>query len=119
MLQVIGGFLVFETLNISYDSIINYNQLYAQALYLFNNGFQYYFDKEDIKKIELNNQKYKQSSQEEEYVEKYFSIPKNSKDEEKVFMNATEVVEYLKNRISINVNFSVVSVGKMFKSKRL
>lgn len=119
LMDVTGNrrFLVFETLDINYKSTINYTQLYAQALHLFNSGFQHYFDKEDIKRIELNNEKYKQTSQEEDYVDKYFSLPSKSVDEIKVFMNATEVVEYLKNQISVHVNFNVISIGKLLKAK--
>ena len=119
LMDVTGNrrFLVFETLNINYKSTIDYTQLYAQALHLFNTGFQHYFDKEDIKRIERNNEKYKQSSQEDEYVEKYFSLPEFTEDEERVYMNATEVVEYLKNQISIHVSFNVVSIGKLLKAK--
>ncbi len=119
LMDVTGNrrFLVFETLKIDFKSLINHTQLYAQALHLFNNEFQHYFDKEDIKKIERNNQKYKQSNQEEEYIEKYFSLPKHVENEEQIFMNATEVVEYLKNQISININFNVVSIGKLLKAK--
>jgi len=119
LMDVTGNrrFLVFETLNIDYKSTINYTQLFAQALHLFNSGFQHYFDKEDINRIELNNEKYKQTSQEEDYVEKYFSLPSNTEDEIKVYMNATEVVEYLKNQISIQVNFNVINIGKLLKAK--
>ena len=119
LMDVTGNrrFLVFETLEINYKSTINYTQLYAQALHLFNSGFKHYFDKEDIKRIELNNEKYKQTSQEEDYVNKYFSLPSNTEGEVKVFMNATEVVEYLKNQISIHVSFNVISIGKLLKAK--
>lgn len=119
LMDVTGNrrFLVFESNEIDYKLKINYEQLYAQVMYLYTTGFKHYFDNEDIKRIELNNEKYKQTSIEEEYIDKYFSVPKFSEDEKRELMNATEVIEYLMNNISSYINLNVVSIGKLLKAK--
>lgn len=119
LMDVTGNrrFLVFETSDIDYKKEIDFDKVYSQAMHLYKSGFKHYFEREDIKLIELNNQKYKQTSMEEEYIDKFFSLPKFIEDENRVFMNATEVIEYLRNNISVYVNFNVVSIGKLLKAK--
>ncbi|WP_159950911.1 VapE domain-containing protein [Polaribacter septentrionalilitoris] len=119
LMDVTGNrrFLVFESKDIAYNLKINYKQLYAQVMFLYKTNFKHYFDKEDIGRIELNNEKYKQTSIEEEYIDKYFSTPKFNDEESRVFMNATEVIEYLKKNASAYININVVSIGKLLKAK--
>lgn len=119
LMDVTGNrrFLVFETSDIDYKKEIDFDKVYSQVMHLYKNEFKHYFDRDDIKTIELNNQKYKQTSMEEEYIDKFFFVPEYSNDENRVFMNATEVIEYLRNNISVYVNFNVVSIGKLLKAK--
>lgn len=119
LMDVTGNrrFLVFETTEIDYKKEIDFSKVYSQVMHLYKKGFKHYFDREDIKIVEENNEKYKQTSLEEEYIDKYFLLPEFTEDENKVFMNATEVIEYLRINISVYVNFNVVSMGKLLKSK--
>ena len=110
-------FLVFEAIDINYTTKVNLELVYSQAKALLDKGFRHYFDKEDIKRIEANNEQYKQSSAEEEYLEKYFKIP-GVGDEEKVkALNATEIIEYIKRMASGYINFTPTSMGKLLKAK--
>ncbi len=52
--------------------------MYTQALHLFNNGFRYWFDKEETKAITANNEQYQLRSPEEELLLIWFEIPKEN-----------------------------------------
>ncbi|WP_299676516.1 VapE domain-containing protein [uncultured Tenacibaculum sp.] len=119
LMDVTGNrrFLVFETVDIDYKIQVDLDKVYSQAVSLYRSGFKHYFDLDDIKRIELNNEKYKQTSLEEEYIEKFFSVPLSTTDENTVFMNATEVIEYLQRNTNLNISFNPVRIGKLLKAK--
>ena len=91
--------------------------VYSQAKTLLDSGFKFYFDGDEIKRIEKNNEQFKQTSVEEEYIDKFFSIPSRGNQKNAIRKNATEIIEYLKKAVSVNVNFNPVSIGKLLKSK--
>ena len=91
--------------------------VYSQAVDLINSNFKYYFDTEDIKIIEENNKLYKQTTIEEEYLDLYFKVPTNESIDECLKLNGTEVIEYLKRKISGYVSFKAVEIGKLLKAK--
>lgn len=61
-------FLCFEVTKIDYQSKVDLNGVYAQALHLYNDGFQYWFDDADIQECEENNRKFTVVSMEEELL---------------------------------------------------
>ncbi len=119
LMDVTGNrrFLVFEALEIDYTTKINLSQVYSQAKALLEQGFRHYFDKEDIKRIETNNEQYKQSSAEEEYLEKYFRLPGLGDEVEIKPMNATEIIDYIKRMATGYINFTPTGMGKLLKAK--
>lgn len=87
-------FLVFEALKIDCGKLINIDAVYSQAFNLSRFGFQYWFDENDINRVEANNEFFYQPSKEEELIKKYFR-PGPEKGEKPELMNATEVIEYI------------------------
>ncbi|HAI85340.1 MAG TPA: virulence-associated E family protein, partial [Chitinophagaceae bacterium] len=65
-------FLCFEVEAIQYQHDIDTNLVYAQALHLFNEGFRYWFNQEEIKYITDNNEQYQLRSPEEEFLHTLF-----------------------------------------------
>lgn len=111
-------FLVFEVISIDFDKNLDLDKVYAQALHLFKNGFQYWFDSEEISKINEHNLLYTQTSEEEEMIVKYFEKPKDG--EVKVeYMNATEIANYIyQNTRGTGVyRFKPVIIGKIMTAK--
>lgn len=101
-------FLVFEIEDIEYISGINVKPLYAQAFALFNQGYEYWFDKVGINGIEENNDQFRDVKIEEELVNKYLRVPTADRVELKLcsfdvptVINAL-LVEKSGNKINVN-----------------
>jgi predicted P-loop ATPase len=130
-------YLVFEVSNIDTDEKYNIDMAYAQALHLYNTGFKYWFDTEDIIKINSRNDNYRRVSNEENLILQRLQIP--SETEEKAaasglvmdngvkFWNATQINNHLVEGSKINVNnITVKTVGEVleklgfkYKSRRI
>lgn len=119
LMDVTGNrrFLVFESLEIDYLNKVNLDMVYSQAMALLKKGFKYFFEGEDIVRLEDNNDQFKQTNIEEEYLDKYFRIPNNSDQELIVNMNASEIIEFIKKRTNTLLSLNPVSFGKLLKSK--
>jgi predicted P-loop ATPase len=77
------------------ETLIEYEQLYAQLKEEVLGGERTYFNKEEEAKIQANNRAYYRSSVEEEALFRHFRFA--DKDEEgAVFMNATDIFKALK-----------------------
>lgn len=106
-------FLVFNTLGFDFEINSNIEKVYSQAFQLYKDGFKYWFDEEDLKKINENNEQYIQTSEEEDYIKKYFErCELDSK--EAIFYTATEILEYIASKIldSRNIRLNPVLIGK-------
>lgn len=70
--------LTFEVLNIASprEHPFNHTGLYSQALHLWKNGFQYWFDGEEISKLEVHQQDFRAPSYEEELIQEIFRKPR-------------------------------------------
>ncbi|PCJ27826.1 MAG: hypothetical protein COA97_02505 [Flavobacteriales bacterium] len=107
--------LCFEALSINNKHGINLNLVYAQALALFEQGFKYWFDAEEIAEITSENERFEMRSTEEELLLKVFTpCPK---DEAEYIFSTTEIAEHIK-LISHDfrvTNSSVYSLGKALR----
>ena len=80
-------FLVIDAISINNEKTVNINQLYAQALYMLNNGFEYWFSGDDIEKINEANQKFETVSPEEEVINRIYDAPDLTKIDNDHFEN--------------------------------
>lgn len=107
-------FLCFEVEHIEYTHEIDINKVYSQALNLHKEGFRHWFNQEEIKEINANNEQYQLRSPEEELLLTWFESA--TKETAKYFLNTTQILQMLTNRASINItDGSVVKLGKALR----
>ncbi|MFV0330881.1 MAG: VapE domain-containing protein [Dysgonomonas sp.] len=106
-------FLCFEVSSIQYDHDVLLDKVYAQAKYLFENGFQYWFSQEDIATLNLSNEDFRIRNMEEELLFKYFE-PCEKDDEQAVFLATTEIMNTLAKLADIKFDGrNVFRLGKI------
>jgi predicted P-loop ATPase len=111
-------FLVFKVENVTHPEYIDLDKVYSQAYTLYQEGFQYWFDKDDVKKMEENNEDFRHITLEEELLLKYFS-PANSVQGKSELMSPTELINEIikKEPQAISRALSPIRMGKILKSK--
>ncbi len=107
-------FLCFEVENIEYTHNIDINKVYAQALQLHKSGFRHWFNQEEIKEINANNEQYQLRSPEEELLLTWFEPA--TKENANAFYNASQIAVRLAELSKINISDGVVNkLGKALK----
>jgi predicted P-loop ATPase len=111
-------FLVFRVQKIDLEKIktIKIQQVWAQAKFLYEQGYKYYFDKAEIDEIQLNNRQFRYVSEEQELISKYFEVHTGA-DYMQVAshrFSASDIANFL-NKQSKNYKFNKTNVGKAFK----
>ena len=107
-------FLCFEVEHIEYTHNIDINQAYAQARQLYKDGFRYWFNQEEIKEINLNNEQYQIRSPEEELLLTWFEIA--GRDTANNFLNTTQIAAKLADKAKLNItDGTVMKLGKALK----
>lgn len=118
LMDVTGNrrFLCFEAIEIDYTHNFNMDFVYSQVMHLISEGkFKFHFEKEDIERLEENNKMYIQSNEEVDWVEELFAV---TDDEASVlYMNATEIVAYIKKMKGVYNRIDVQNIGKIMTSK--
>ncbi|QMU27692.1 VapE domain-containing protein [Adhaeribacter radiodurans] len=87
-------FLCFESLEIEYNHGVDMDKVYAQAYALFNQGFKFWLDLEDIAELEANNSKFQRSTVEEDLVLEVFQ-PAKEGDAACLFYTTTQIARYV------------------------
>ena len=100
---------------------IPYPQIFAQALYLIEHNFQYWFDLNDIEDIEKHNEQFRAQENEEQLLEVYFDIPLEGAGK---FMTTAEISDKLVVKGSIKKPMSLSRLGMVlqklgYQSKRI
>ena len=104
-------FLCFEVNSINYNHNIDLDKVYAQALHLYNSGFQYFFTPGETALIELNNEQFVSRSTEEEVLLAHFESCPSGQETDK--MTTTEIMRALSRVQGMSVNDSVLQkLGK-------
>ncbi len=104
-------FLSFEVNEIKYDHIVALADVYSQAIYLFKNGFRFWFDRDEIALINTNNEQYQLRSPEEELLLTWFEVC--TKEEANAFLNASQIAAKLADKAKINITDATVNkLGK-------
>ncbi|WP_405378236.1 VapE domain-containing protein [Nonlabens sp. Asnod3-A02] len=94
-------FLVNET-EVDIDCTVyeNLDQFYAQAIHLYKSGFKYFFDTEDIVKIEKQNNNFRKFSPLENLLNDHIiKVEQSDKKIKPMVMSSTEIIEQLKDRV--------------------
>lgn len=90
-------FLCFDVEKIDTKHGIPIDQLYAQLMHLFKSGFQYWFNEDEIAKLNEMNAEFRNISIEEEAFVNNFDVC-TPNDTNHAFMTTTEIAEKLKQR---------------------
>lgn len=107
-------FLCFEVQHIEYTHNIDINLAYAQAKQLYKDGFRYWFNQEEIKEINENNEQYQIRSPEEELLLTWFEIA--HRDNANAFLNTSQIAAKLADKAKLNItDGTVMKLGKALK----
>lgn len=107
-------FLCFEVIHIEYIHNLDINLAYAQARELYTEGFRYWFNQEEIKEINQNNEQYQIKSPEEELLLTWFDIA--DRETANNFLNTTQIATKLAERAKLNLtDGTVMKLGKALK----
>ena len=87
-------FLCFEAKRIDYRLFANLDKAYAQAVYLAQNGFQYWFSQDELTELEQNNEEFRAVIPEEEQLMTFYE-PCDEADPEAFFMKTTDILKNL------------------------
>ena len=101
-------YLCFEVQ--SFDSIDenDLKKAYKQAQQLFEGGYKYYFDSDEILIINENNKKFMKTDETTEMISSYFQVC-DVNNPSAVFMNASEVKQYIETHFK-NANLPKVEI---------
>jgi hypothetical protein len=110
-------FLCFEVEGIQYQHDIDINLALAQAVHLYNDGFRYWFDQEEIKSISENNEQYQLRSPEEELLLTWFEPA--TKETANAFLNASQIASKLAEKSKITLTDATINkLGKALKKHK-
>lgn len=94
-------FLCFEVEHIEYTHNIDINLAYAQAIQLYKEDFRYWFNQEEIKEINANNEQYQIRSPEEELLLTWFDLA--DRDTANAFLNTSQIGAKLADKAKLNI----------------
>lgn len=93
-------FLCFEALKIDYNHNINMDLVFSQALALYNKGYEYWLNSDDIAEINASNENFRAISLEEEALMTYYEPTISSE----LLLSTTEILSKLSDLTRIPVN---------------
>ena len=105
-----------------FTAVINYDTVYAQAVYLVEHGYNYWFCLDEIEDLEQHNEEYRAVRNEEELLPVYFK-PCLATDNNAKFMTASEIHAKLKiwgnidNPLPLNKFGEVLKRGGFIRKK--
>lgn len=104
-------FLVFNVKEIDYEHKVDINGVWAQAHNLLLSGFRYWYNIEEINKLNKRNDEFRMQTQEEELLLLNFEFPDNHNDGE--FLTSTEILERIINESpKLGGNLSSITMGR-------
>ena len=81
-----------ESITNPFETILPYERMYAQARYLIDYGFNYWFDLDDIATLEEHNEAFRAQESEEQLLPILFDVPAEGRGE---FMTTAQISERL------------------------
>lgn len=102
---------VIEIDGLDYNQEYDVKMMYAQALQMLKEGFQYWFDGTEIAELEQRNSEYTQLSMEEEELLRMFDKPEMEDDSELIeTLTTTQIAHRIaKDNERMNINNSVIA----------
>ncbi|SNV31926.1 flagellar biosynthesis regulator FlhF [Chryseobacterium taklimakanense] len=107
-------FLCFEVEHIEYTHEIDINKVYSQALKLHKEGFRHWFNQEEIKDININNEQYQIKSPEEELLLSWFKVA--DRETANAYLSTTQIAVKLAEKTKLNISDAAINkLGKALK----
>lgn len=108
-------FLCFQVDAINYQHKVSLEGLYSQALYLYENGFPFWFNLEEIEMINKSNEQFRSLSAEEELLLTYFD-PCEAEDADFLF-STTELLSWFTEKVKMSItNGAKQKLGKALRA---
>ena len=104
---------VIDEIDWDYSSKVNIDMVYAQAYYLFKNGFQYDITALEVKENDEYNRQFLINTPEKELVNKF--IEPGTKENHEHFWTSTDVLLYITHITENKIKLSPVNIGKALK----
>ena len=108
-------FLCFTVNEIEYQHKIDIEKVLAQALHLFQEGFQYWFDQAEIIKVNLQNEAYRVIDMEEELLLKWYK-PCKSNNASNILTTAQILQQLYQNAGISRTNRTLQKIGKILRA---
>ncbi len=106
-----------ESIDSPFDNAVQpYKFYYAQAWWLIRNGFNYWFDSEDVRALEDHVESFRRTTSEEDLLPVYYS-PASLDDSGAVFRTTAEISAYLTWKGNVRHPMSLQSLGKILSAK--
>lgn len=112
-----------ESIQNPFYTALPYRQLYAQAVWLIEQGFNYWFDQDEIATMEAHNEDFREQLNEEQLLSVYFGVPAEDSEAAR-FMTTAEISDKLVIKGSIKKPMSTSQLGLIlqkagYQSKRV
>src|SRR5690625_261637 len=105
-------FLIHSVESINYDHDVCMDAVYAQALHLYNDGFRYWFDQDEIKQIHAQNKRFESQSVEEELLLTHFEKADVS-DRTALKLSSTEILKAIHGqKLPSNAHGAKIRIGQ-------
>jgi hypothetical protein len=99
-----------ESIQNPFHTTLPYDLMYAQALYLIQNDFNYWFDLEEIDTLEQHNEAFRAQESEEQLLPILFDTPAEGKGE---FMTTAQISERIVTYGNIKKPISLSQLGML------
>ena len=99
-----------ESIQNPFYTTLPYEMMYAQAVYLVQNDFNYWFDIDEIEVMEQHNEEFRAQENEEELLKVYFAVPAANSMNSK-FLTTAEISEKLISAGNIKRPMSLSRLG--------
>ena len=103
-----------ESIQNPFYTTLPYEMMYAQAVYLVQNDFNYWFDMDEIEVMEQHNEEFRAQENEEQLLPILFDIPAEGKGE---FMTTAEISERLVTYGNIKKPMKTRQLGMLMAKK--
>ncbi|NWJ51037.1 MAG: DUF3874 domain-containing protein [Bacteroidetes bacterium] len=118
-------YLCSNVISIDYNHTIDMDKAMAQGLALFKNGFKYWFDQDEIKKLNIKNENFIAKSLEEEMIEIWFRpVTRHEWDTRNQFANGQQIQLMTASEIGAKISEktrviladnTIAKIGKILK----
>lgn len=88
-----------------------HNRLFGQALGLYVGKYRYWFERQEIERQNIRNQKFEVTNLEEELIQRYYAVPKEGQTG--IYVSTSEIL--LKINSGLRQNLSTMKIGRAMK----